>query len=379
MNYFTEKLFNFLSSFNILKIIIIFTLLLNINCSDGMKILISKPQFRANTIPTWDLEVTTTGINQNMTIGFDGPVDMTIYWGDGTDQTTTNTSITHTYSSAGTYTLRLKGMASRISFSNADAQSRLTGILSKVQGITGITSFNHTFRSCSNLQGSIPPGLFDNCPLVTSFSCTFHECSGLTGQIPAGLFDNNPLVTNFNITFSYCSGLSGPIPAGLFDYNTEVTTFNFTFQLCSGLTSVPSGLFDYTTKVTLFHQTFLACTGLTSIPSGLFDYCPDVLEFWATFAGSSIISIPPGLFDFNTKVTNFSSLFDTCPSLTSIPIGLFDNNPLVNDFYSAFARCTGITSAVPELWNTHPGVYGEFCFLNVTNASNYAFIPVGWQ
>ena len=36
MSYFNKKLFNFFSSFNILKIIMIFTLFININCAgDG--------------------------------------------------------------------------------------------------------------------------------------------------------------------------------------------------------------------------------------------------------------------------------------------------------------------------------------------------------
>ena len=356
----------------------------------------------------WELEVTTTAANQNMTIDFDGPVNMTIDWGDGTVETTTNTTITHTYSSAGTYTLKLQGMASRISFNNADANARLTGILSVVQGISGLTSFASTFEDCGNLTGSIPAGLFDNNTLVTDFDATFWGCSGLTGSIPAGLFDNNTQVTTFYMTFNgcsgltgsipaglfdnntlvtifhgtfwNCSGLTGSIPAGLFDYNTQVTEFRSTFHGCSGLTgSIPAGLFDNNTKVTSFNSTFQWCSGLTgSIPAGLFDNNPLVTLFYGTFWGCSGLtgsiptglfdnntqvtyfmytflncsgltgSIPAGLFDYNTQVTTFYMTFNGCSGLTgSIPAGLFDNNPLVTDFFGTFGNCSGLTGSIP--------------------------------
>ena len=258
---------------------------------------------RVTNTTTWELEVTTTDVNQNMTIWFvDGPVNMTIYWGDCTMETATETEvnqygafhkeITHTYSSAGTYTLRLRGTASSISFQ--PAWERLTGILSVVQGIDGLTSFMSSFAWCTNLKGSIPAGLFDNAPQVNNFQSTFLGCSGLTGPIPAGLFDNHPQVTTFWATFMLCSGLTGPIPAGLFDNNTLVTNFQGTFSNCSGLTGpIPAGLFDNSPLVTYFVGTFYNCSGLTG-------------------------PIPAGLFDNNTLVTHFSSTFYGCTGLTSI-------------------------------------------------------------
>jgi hypothetical protein len=54
----------------------------------------------------------------------------------------------------------------------------------------------------------------------------------------------------------------------------------------------------------------------------------------------------------------------------------------VTDFRFTFRNCTAITSAVPELWDTvkWPNVTAyESCFLNCTNAANYANIPAGWK
>ena len=349
------------------------------NISDTTNLTVTKPDW-------WELEVTTTSSSQNMTIQMDGPVNLTVDWGDGIEEATSLTSLTHTYASAGVYTLRIGGQASRIHFDNPDAQARLTGILSVVQAISGLTSFENTFNNCSNLTGSIHAGLFDNAPLVTSFQSTFANCSGLTGSIPSGLFDNNTQVTTFSSTFYGCSGLTGSIPSGLFDNNPLVTTFYCTFAYSPGFTgSIPSGLFDNNPLVTIFTGTFAAgsSSGLTgSIPSGLFDNNTQVTSFYGTFVSCSGLtdSIPSGLFDNNTLVTSFESTFSYCSSLTSIPSGLFDNNALVTNFRDTFNECTGVTSAVPTLWISHPGAttHGR-CFYNVINASNYASIPADWK
>ena len=301
----------------------------------------------------WELEVTTTDINQNMTIGLDNPENIHIIWGDGKEDTT---NLTHIYSEVGVYTLRIRGHASRIHFDNADAQVRLTKILSVVQGIDGITSFNNTFKNCTKLI-SIPTGLFDNCPDVTDFTCVFRGCSGLTGAIPSGLFDKNILVINFVYAFGNCTQLTS-IPSGLFANNTQVKNFLCTFYNCTQLTSIPSGLFDKNTQVTNFYGLFQNCSGLTgSIPTGLFDNCPLVTTFNVTFAA--------------------------CTGLTSIPAGLYNYNSLVTNFYRTFWNCTSITSAVPELWVDttikFPNLIdSDGCFNNVTSASNSGEIKPEW-
>ena len=286
---------------------------------------------------SWELEVTTTSSSQNMTIQMDGspvnPVNLRVDWGDGIEDTTILTSLTHTYASAGVYTMRIRGEASRIHFDNPDAQARLTRILSVVKGIYGITSFENTFHNCTNLTGEIPAGLFDNCPNVTTFKWVFRDCSGLTGSIPAGLFDKCPDALNFRSAFIRCSGLTGPIPAGLFDKNPNASDFLNTFQSCSGLTAIPDGLFNNNPNASNFMYTFQHCTGLTYVPSDLFDNTHNVITFQETFA-----------------------------------------------------HCTGITSSVPELWVDTAAKFPKLelpkfaagCFSNVPNASNWSVIPSMW-
>lgn len=131
---------------------------------------------------------------------------------------------------------------------------------------------------------------------------------------------------------------------------------NIRFDSGSNLTEILSVFPASMSGVTNFISTFDNCTSLTSIPAGLFGNCPNVTDFGGTFNG--------------------------CYSLTSIPAGLFDNCTAVTDFTSTFFGCTAITSAVPELWNTvkWPNVTNHTqCFINCTNAANYASIPAGWK
>jgi hypothetical protein len=62
-----------------------------------------------------------------------------------------------------------------------------------------------------------------------------------------------------------------------------------------------------------------------------------------------------------------------------VPSGLFTNNTSVTTFQRTFYLCTTITSAVPTLWVSYPSVTHTQCFVNCTNASNYADIPTDWK
>ena len=219
-------------------------------------------------------------------------------WGDGKRQTitkpdTTNTTYSHNYDTANTYTIGIGGQATAyntsattaaISFyvNDSDTQSKkIASIDGSLGAIFGTLSsdtnnqprFNKTFSGASNMTGSIPANLFtgiSGAPAMAMFTYTFSGCSGLT-SIPDDLFAGifgAPATLMFGTTFSGCSGLTS-IPDDLFAGISGAPAsgmFQSTFSGCSGLTSIPENLFGNisgTAQSFMFLETFYNCTSLT--------------------------------------------------------------------------------------------------------------------
>ena len=158
------------------------------------------------------------------------------------------------------------------------------------EGAPASYMFSHTFRDCSSLTGSIPPGLFGNisgAPADSMFHSTFQRCSGLTGSIPVGLFGDisgAPANYMFYCTFRDCSGLTGSIPVGLFGDLSGAPVpymFTLTFYGCSGLTGESALMPDGTTH--LYEQFPTASTAHSAAcydgATGLDDY-DDIPAEW---------------------------------------------------------------------------------------------------
>lgn len=354
----------------------------------------------------WNLELETSEANQEMIINFSDLDQITIDWGDGNKETNTNENISHIYETPGTYNLRLKGVVGGIKF----RRSLLTKIKSKVQGITGLTTFAETFYGQLSLTGNIPPDLFENCPNVTDFTrtfsytsltgsipadlfkytpnvttfeSTFERAQQLTGPIPEGLFSNNLLVTNFTATFFYADRITGPIPEKLFFNNPNATSFLATFADTRSLSgAIPGKLFSKNVNALNFDRTFTRAFELNgSIPADLFSNNINATSFDGTFDTAVELTgaIPEALFANNREATNFNRTFYYAVGLTSIPTNLFINNQNATSFNSTFRFSLNLTGNAPNLWETHPTANGVACFNNLTNLDNYDLIPANWK
>lgn len=283
----------------------------------------------------FQIEVTTTTSPQNFTCRFVDPGTLHVDWGDGSSEdfnTTVNT--THTYATAGVYTVRMSGHVHLIDFfiypdPGLGTPKLITAIKTPIRGITGLNSAYEMFKHCENIP-SIPEGLFDECPGITTFYDTFLACKKIT-SIPPGLFNAQTNVTSFYATFDNCDALK-EIPPGLFDKHPNVTNFAWTFAKCYALTGVPAGLFDKHTKVTTFSHVFFRCYALRSIP--------------------------PLIFDKNTLVTNYTNAFEDCSQLTG---------------------ASPVNSAGQKLWELVPVPTGTICFKNCTKLTDYDAIPATWK
>ena len=234
-----------------------------------------------------------------------------------------------------------------------------------IKGADNCVTVDNIFRNCSGLTGSIPAGLFDNCPLIATdgFRNAFNGCLGLTGSIPANLFRYNTLVgsNGFFAVFSGCSGLTGSIPAGLFDNCPLVSLNGFyqSFNGCSGLTgSIPVDLFRYNINVTSFFRVLRGCTGLTG-------------------------SIPEDLFYYNVNCTNYSSALNSCRNLT-LPVRLFNLGQLsivttFDDFMYSDSTLYSFTGTIQDIWNYALTALHLNAFTNQIALTNYVAIPNDWK
>jgi hypothetical protein len=310
----------------------------------------------------FQIEVTTTNSPQDFVCRFVNPGTLHVDWGDDSSNDYNATiDATHTYATAGVFTISMSGYVNGIDFfiypdPGTGTPKLISKILTPIRGITGLNSATEMFKHCENIP-SIPAGIFDQCPGITTFYDTFLACRKIT-SIPTDLFKYQTNVTNFYATFDNCD-LITEIPPGLFDNHPNNTNFAWLFAKCYNLQSIPVGLFDDHAKNTTFSYTFFRCYDITSIPADLFEH--------------------------NTQVTNFSNCFYECTGLTSIPPLLFDKNTKVTTYANCFYNCTNLTGPSPtnsaglKLWELTPTPVGTGCFYNCTNLSDYASIPSGWK
>ena len=273
--------------------------------------------------------------------------NFTVDYGDGTIAEITSfddEDRKHTYSTAGTYDVKITGLCEGWSFYNVgDSASDLTQIKQ-----WGVTQAKHIdFENCTNLSGQIPTPVKNSFTTVESFRLLFYNCTNLNSQIPENLFYNATNVITLRNVFNY-SGVTGNIPKDLLKYCTKVENVAFLFGGSSNITG--------------------------SIPENLFSNCPNLKTVYGVFKETSITgSIPEKLLSNCPNITKVGELFRGCTGLTgTIPENLFTNCPNITSFYATFTGCSGLTGAIPEnLFINQTQINSiQACFRNCTGLSD---------
>ena len=318
------------------------------------------------------LQYVTTGSTSSFTLRSTGTVDYEVDWGDGTTESLTTNAPTHTYSSAGEYTIKVtpaEGSTYRPYFNNSVSDtsiasvsgtggSRLgTTLLDAWEGASNMTSFNSnidtsgvtnftgTWSRCSSLtsfpsidtsSGTNFSGAWNRCSSLTSFplldtssglsfSSAWYDCDSLT-SFPS--IDTSS-ATSFHSAWQLCSSLTS-FPS--IDTSSG-TSFNYTWSNCSSLTSFP--LID-TSNAGFMYGAWQNCSSLTSFP--LID-TSNATYFYYTWGGCSSLTSFPLLATSN--VTNFNRTWFNCNQLTSFPS--IDTSSGTN-FQYAWYECTSLTT-----------------------------------
>lgn len=250
--------------------------------------------------------------------------------------------------------------------------------------ITPGRNYQYAFYGCTNLVdasgiGRITNGqnmayMFYNCSSLTTLpdmsaagvSTTsvegtkymFYNCSSLTevNMLTASytLYQNTPIMERM---FSGCSNLTSFHPLWNNKLRTtRCTNFNYAFSGCSSLTSVtlaiglPSGATDITANYMFYN-----CTGLQTASADAPGGASNITDATSMFRGcSSLTSIPS---DF-ARLTKVNHMFNGCSSLVSLPLIDMSNvttganyvtncsslsNTSLNNVMGSFLTATGYT------------------------------------
>ena len=228
-------------------------------------------------VEKYKFTLTTTPDTSSFSFSISAAGEFVVDWGDGTVETitkpdTTNTTYSHNYDTANTYTIGLSGQATAyssgrctwshcdytsISFSNNTNLHAVSGSLGEIFGILSdgtMANFSRSFYNCNNLI-SISDNLFkDGNGQITSdnFMSTFWGCRNLMA-IPETLLGNDSSIFTRNSSIGYafeamftgCDALTGPSARINGQYLYEIwpdALYNTWGPYCNA-----SGLSDYST------------------------------------------------------------------------------------------------------------------------------------
>jgi hypothetical protein len=320
-----------------------------------------------------DTEAVTPGtVDYNFDV-LAGTVD--VDWGDGTSSTGLTTGVTtHTYASAGKYTVTItqngtntfrpdiglqeisvqhKPIEGGDNFWNSSLY-RMAYFASNLKewaytDFTGVTSLEEAWSNCTSLTSF--PSI--TAPNVTDASIAWSNCTSFT-TFPAIDF---PICSNFLQAWKGCSSMTS---FGACDLS-QGTFVKEAWRGCTSLTSFPAIDFPLCPR---FDQAWQTCNNLTTFPAiDLGSQAASTVNMYRAWYGNSsltswgacntsnaynieeawydnvaLTSFP--VVDFSS-VTNARSAWQNCTSLTSFPAIDF---PVCTNFYRTWRNCSSLTT-----------------------------------
>jgi hypothetical protein len=309
-----------------------------------------------------DFVYTISSSGAAFTLRSTGAVDYTVDWGDGNNESSTSSTLSHTYT-AGDYTILVNSDNTyRPYFNNVSADvDQITSVAISSEADLG-TNLLYAWYGANNMTSFVCP--FDVTSGVTNFSNAWRDCSSLisfplidtssgTSFVSAwngcsGLSSFALIVTSSGISFaSAWNGCSGLSSFPLIDTSSG-TNFNNAWQNCSGLSSFA---LIVTSRGTIFSSAWNGCSGLSSFPA--IDFGNGTIFFRSWYKCSGLSSFPANMFDatgtLSTNAFN-NAWFDcalTAQSIENILVSL-DTNGASN----ITLNINGGTNAGKTTWST---------------------------
>jgi surface protein len=275
-----------------------------------------------NIVGAFTTEWTTTNPSKQINLPYtaNGTYTGTIDWGDGNTDVNDGTITQHTYATAGTYTVIIRGTCTGWDFGNTIGESPyITSVVNWGQLQLGPDNAGYNFAFCPLLDLSSVQGTLDLTG-VTNLDSLFKECFSLTTVNNINSWDTSAITTMAEM-FSGCS---------LFN---QALSFN-----TSAVTNMSSMFFN-----------------ATNFNSALNINTSAVTDMGGMFFGCSVFNQP---LSFDTSaVTIINNMFNCC-SVFNQPLS-FDTSS-VTDTRSMFEGATAFNQNISS-WNT--GAFDRVSFM----------------
>lgn len=238
-------------------------------------------------VSVWTTDNVGTSADNQITLPLTniGTYNFEVEWGDGNTNTITafdQAEVTHTYASAGTYTVTIRGDIEGFNFQQGGDQLKLIEIQEFGPLNPGVnTSAEGAFSGCSNLSVTATDAI--DLEGVTSIANMFSNCTSLTSFPSLQIWDVSA-VQNMSGLFSNCINFNEDVSM----WNTQsVTNMSFMFDTAV-LFDQNLGSWDVkdvTTMENMFNGVTLSTTNYEGI---LIGWASQALESDVTFdAGNS--------------------------------------------------------------------------------------------
>ena len=292
-------------------------------------------------------------------------LNIVVSWGDATTSTITNhldAAVTHTYASAGTYSISITGTLPGWQFNNTGDRLKILNISS--YGVLNITT-NSIFRGCTNLISNAT-----DAPTITTtdLTFTFRDCTNFNNNVGSW---NVSAVTIMTSMFNGASAFNNGGSSSIGTWNTgAVTSMSSMFQ---SATVFNKPLTWNTAAVNTMASMF---SGAAAFNSSITFNTAAVTNMGSMFSGAIAFNQP---LSFNTAlVTSMSFMFNSATAFNqplSFNTGAVTSMSNMFNGASAFNQplsfSTGTVVNMNSMFNGATAFDQNLGALNVANVTNF--------